>query len=741
MMPNRLAAEKSPYLLQHAGNPVDWYPWGEAAFEKARAEGKPIFLSVGYSTCHWCHVMAHESFENDAIAQALNASFVPVKVDREERPDVDRVYMTFVQVTTGSGGWPMSVWLTPDLEPFYGGTYFPPSARWGRPGFIDVLEEIARLWRDDPGKVRRTAAHLIEQMKRFTVTSAATQPLAAAAGVEALARGVAAFGEAFDRQHGGFGAAPKFPRPSELFFLFREYARRGDESARDMALQTLRAMARGGIRDHLGGGFHRYSVDARWHVPHFEKMLYDQAQLALAYLEAFQISGDAEYAQVAAGILRYTARDLGRPDGGFHSAEDADSVPQPAVPDSTGARSSDRVQAVEPAHPSEGAFYVWTDAEFDRLLGDDAELAKLRFGVRPGGNVANDPQGELEGKNVLYLARSVDEVAAAAGRPAADVAARLEAATRRLFEARARRPRPGLDDKVIVAWNGLMIAAFARASRVLRDVSLAGPGTADAGRRTPDAGLWLEAARDAARFIHANLWDPARGQLRRRYRDGEAAIEAYADDFACLVFGLLELFQADGDPRWLEWAVALQRRQDALFGDESAGGWFSTTGRDPSVLLRLKEDYDGAEPAASSVSLWNLLALARLTGEEEWSGGIERTLTAFAMQLERTPRAMPMMLAAASSFLAPRQEVVIVGPEGTEDSARLHRALAARYLPFAVTIPVTPDRQHDLVRLLPFIGAMAMRDGKATAYVCRDFTCGQPATDAAGMMNEIDTTQ
>jgi hypothetical protein len=712
-MPNRLSFEKSPYLLQHANNPVDWYPWGEAAFAKAREEGKPIFVSVGYSTCHWCHVMAHESFENDAIARVLNANFVAVKVDREERPDVDRVYMLFVQATTGSGGWPMSVWLTPQLEPFYGGTYFPPTARWGRPGFIETLEEITRAWRDDPDDVRASAAHVTGQMRHFTHASRAGVGLAGGIAADALERAVADFREVFDRQHGGFGDAPKFPRPSELFFLLREFARRNDASARDMAVATLRAMARGGIHDHLGGGFHRYSVDARWHVPHFEKMLYDQAQLALAYLEAWQITHDEEFAQVAAGILRYTSRDLGRPGGAFYSAEDADSVPHDAVgrPD---------------VHPSEGAFYVWTDAAFNHLLGDDADLARLRFGVRPDGNVASDPQGEFTGKNVLHLPRSVEDVATDVGLPRDEVAARLDSAATRLFEARARRPRPGRDDKVIVAWNGLMIAAFARASRLPPSAFRLGGGA-----------QWLQAAGDAAAFIHATMWEPGRGRLLRRFRDGEAAIDAYADDFACLIFGLIELFQAGGDPRWLQWAVTLQRRQDELFADEAAGGWFSTTGRDSSVLLRLKEDYDGAEPAASSVSLWNLLALARLTGAEDLVTQIERTFGAFETHIVQSPRSVPMMLAALSTWFAPRQEVVIVGPGGREDTEHLRRTLASRYLPFAVVVPLSPAEQAEVGRLLPFTEAMTMREGQATAYICRDFVCSQPTSQPAEMMSHL----
>ncbi len=717
---NHLASEKSPYLLQHANNPVDWYPWGEAAFEKARAERKPIFLSVGYSTCHWCHVMAHESFENEAIAKVLNDNFVPIKVDREERPDVDRVYMLFVQATTAAGGWPMSVWLTPELEPFYGGTYFPPTARWGRAGFIDILEEIARVWRDNADKVRRSAAQVTAQMQQFAAShrdgadtsGAGAASLAGRVGGEVLERAVAEFRRDFDPQHGGFGGAPKFPRPSELFFLLREFARRGDESARDMAVETLRAMARGGIHDHLGGGFHRYSVDARWHVPHFEKMLYDQAQLALAYLEAFQVTHDHDLADVAEGILRYVSRDLEHDGGGFFSAEDADSIPLHREPGSD--------SRLIPQHPIEGAFYVWTDAEVGEALGGAAHAARLRYGVRSAGNVESDPHGELAGKNVLYLARTVEDVAAAVERPADEVEELLEDARRRLFQARAVRPRPGLDDKVIVAWNGLMIAAFARAARVLR---------------RDEHGEYLRSARGAAQFIRTRLWDEASGRLLRRYREGEAGIDAYADDYACLIFGLLELFQADGDPAWLRWALALQQRQDELFWDDADGGWFTTSGHDRSVLLRLKEDYDGAEPSASSVSVCNVLALERITGEEKWSSRVERTVAAFSRQLDQTPRAMPMMLAALSASLAPKQEIVIAGR--AEETGPLWDALAACYLPFAVTIPLRPDNGPALAALLPFTEAMAPREGNGTAYVCRDFACSRPTSDAAEMLKEI----
>jgi uncharacterized protein YyaL (SSP411 family) len=704
-VPNRLAAERSPYLLQHAENPVDWYPWGEEAFEKARREDKPIFLSVGYSTCHWCHVMERESFESPAVAEILNRDFVPVKVDREERPDVDRVYMTFVQATTGAGGWPMSVWLTPDLKPFFGGTYFPPESRWGRPGLLEVLQEIARVWKTDRARVERVADSLVARLREAAGwdRGVAGEAAPALAGPDTLAEGVEAFRRAFDPVYGGFGEAPKFPRPSELLFLLREHARTGDTEALAMVQATLRAMARGGVRDHLGGGFHRYSVDREWRLPHFEKMLYDQAQLALAYLEAGQASGDVFYHAVAEETLDYVRRDLAGPEGGFASAEDADSVP----PEEAGRPG---------AHRREGAFYLWRDEEIGRLLGEDADLVRLRYGIRPGGNLPEDPHGELAGLNVLWEARSIDEVAAAAGRSPGDVEAALARARRVLLEARSRRPRPERDDKVLTAWNGLAIAAFARAARVVLD--------------DEQAARHLETARRAARFVRDRLWRPEERLLLRRYRAGEAAIEGYAEDYACLVWGLLELFQADGDPAWLEWALELQARLDELFWDEEGGGWFSTSGRDPSVLVRLKEDYDGAEPAAGSVAAMNQLWLAHLTGERGALAKAERALARLGPHAGRAARAIPFLAGVLSAWHAGLSQIVLVGAPGRSDTLAFRRALASRYRPFALVIPVAPGpRQEALARRLPWIGAMTMREGKATVYECRDFVCREPITD------------
>ena len=704
---NRLAAARSPYLLQHAGNPVDWYPWGDEAFARARDTDQPIFLSIGYSTCHWCHVMERESFENPDVAAVLNAHFVSIKVDREERPDVDRVYMAFVQGTTGSGGWPMSVWLTPDLKPFYGGTYFPPTSRWGRPGFVDILQEIARVWRTEREKLVESADAVAEQLR----VHGSTPVLVTVPDTGALARTVSQFRAAFDRRHGGFGDAPKFPRPSELLFLFREYARSDADEARDMALASLTAMATGGIRDHIGGGFHRYAVDAAWRVPHFEKMLYDQAQLVLAYVDAAQASGDRQYLDVAEDTLRYVMREMTDAEGAFYSAEDADSV-APDERDKPG------------AHKAEGAFYLWTDDEFTEVTGADSAIAARRFGVEPGGNAPIDPQQEFTGKNLLYLARTEDELASEFGVPIEAVRDALGRARLALFRARLDRPRPHLDDKILTAWNGLMIAAFARAARVVR-----GLGDSDNA-----AAAYLSAARRAAEFFRARMWDEQARTLLRRFRAGEAGIEAYAEDYAALIFGIVELFQADPDPRWLEWAVALQTRQDELFWDETDGGWFSTTGRDPSVLVRLKEDYDGAEPAASSVAVSNLLALTHLVDEPQWITRIERTLRLFGSRLEQAGRAVPMMSAALSAYHAGGSEIVIVG-DG--DASPLAEVLARRYLPFSLVVQVTSDEQRALASQLPLLASMRPTSG-ATAFVCRRFACGPPVSSAADLERQLD---
>jgi uncharacterized protein YyaL (SSP411 family) len=511
----------------------------------------------------------------------------------------------------------------------------------------------------------------------------------------------------FDTRHGGFGEAPKFPRPAELLFLLREYARRqvsgrGAQAPLLMATETLRAMALGGMRDHIGGGFHRYSVDAEWRVPHFEKMLYDQAQLVLAYLEAGQASGDAFFLDVAADTLRYVLGDMTDPAGGFYSAEDADSVPPEQAADPAG------------AEKKEGAFYVWTDAEVAALVGNDIDVVRRGFGLEAGGNAPHDPHGEFSGRNLLYVAEPVHDIAIRTKRTETEVADALARARSALFAARARRPRPHLDDKVLTAWNGLMIAAFARAARVL---------TGQDG-----ATEFLAAARRAAAFIRTTLWNAASRQLSRRYRGGDAAIAAYAEDHAFLIFGLLELFQADGDPAWLEWAVELQAVQDERFWDPGDGGWFSTTGDDPTVLLRLKEEYDGAEPSVGAISVLNLLTLSHLVPSDDRRAKAERMLARLGSGIGAAARAVPMMLCALSSWHAGIGQIVIVGHRDSAPTLDLERELAVHYLPFTIHVPVTPGPPQDtLAGQLEFIRGMTAGAG-AAAYVCQNFTCLHPVS-------------
>ena len=711
-MANRLAGESSPYLLQHADNPVHWYPWGPEALARARAEQKPIFLSIGYSTCHWCHVMAHESFEHAEVAALLNAHFVSIKVDREERPDIDRVYMLFVQATTGQGGWPMTVFLTPDLQPFFGGTYFPPTSRFGRPGLLDLLQQIHAAWRDERARVTESAATLTGRLREATSQQPPPDSGVLVAPPAALDAALALYVQAFDSRFGGFGPAPKFPRPSELLFLLRHAALSGNPEGLDMTVETLRAMATGGIRDHLGGGFHRYSVDAFWRVPHFEKMLYDQAQMVVALLEASQASGDPFFASVAEDTLAYVARELTDPAGGFHSAEDADSVPV------------DEADAPN-ARKLEGAFYLWSLEEVAEAVGDAlAPLVIARFGLQAEGNAA-DPQGEFRSRNVLYVARDLEDLAADLGRPIDEVIRDLRTARQRLYTARRTRPRPGLDDKVLTAWNGLMIAAFARAARQLR-------------HQSPQADTWLRAAERAAQFLRDNVWDANRGVLLRRWRQGRAAIEGYAEDYAYLAFGLLELFEATGEASWLAWARDLQAQLDERFWDDVSGGWYSTTGDDPDMLLRMKEDYDGAEPAASSVAVATLLRLSHLAPDAAAMSRVERTLARGGMAIGQAARAVPFMLANLATYHAGLRQVVIVGAPDDPSTRALHQVVGSRYLPFAVIVPVTPGHvQARLSHVLPFLQALTLREGRPTAYVCEGFACQSPATEPDALARQL----
>jgi uncharacterized protein YyaL (SSP411 family) len=697
---NRLSHEKSPYLLQHAHNPVDWYPWGEEAFAKARRENKPIFLSIGYSTCHWCHVMAHESFEDKDTAAIMNREFVNIKVDREERPDVDRVYMTFVQATTGGGGWPMSVWLTPNLQPFVGGTYFPPADRYGQPGFKKVLERIAAAWKENHEKITEQGASIVDALRK---AQAAQPDSPDKIDINILEKAYEQFSSNFDAREGGFGNAPKFPRPVTLNFLSRFYARDPKSDSGKRALETnlvtLRKMAAGGMHDHLGGGFHRYSVDRYWHVPHFEKMLYDQAQLAVAYLDAFQITQDRQFESVARDILDYVARDMTSKDGGFFSAEDADSL----------------IENGKPEH-AEGAFYVWTKKEIDAALGEAAEIFNFHYGVQPDGNtpVGSDPQGEFRGKNILIQRHTTTETAQHFKKSEDEVLQSLARSREKLLSVRAKRPRPQLDDKIIASWNGLMISAYARAAQVLNEPR------------------YLESAMCAAKILRTQLYDDSHKTLFRNYRGGRSEVEGFADDYAFVIQGLLDLYEASFDVGWLRFAIELQETQDRLFLDDKSGGYFSTSGRDKSVVLRMKDDNDSAEPAASSVAALNLLRLAQFRDDKQMEERGKKTISAFSATLARFPSAMPQMLVALDFSLNKPRQIVVAGKPDAPETKALLAQVHRLFLPNKILLLADgAEGQKYLGEKNAAIRAMSMVDGKSAAYVCENFTCKAPVTDPA----------
>ncbi len=716
---NRLEREKSPYLLQHAHNPVDWYPWGEEAFSKARRENKPIFLSIGYSTCHWCHVMAHESFEDKETATIMNREFVNIKVDREERPDVDRVYMTFVQATTGGGGWPMSVWLTPERKPFVGGTYFPPEDRYGQPGFKKVLERIATAWKQNHEKIAEQGSKIVDALRESQASQAAA---GGKIDMGVFDKAYDQLAQTFDSKEGGFGMAPKFPRSVALNFLTRFYARNvaqvsnlrtqqsatskvasQAEQALEMDLFTLRKMAAGGIHDHLGGGFHRYSVDRYWHVPHFEKMLYDQGQLAVAYLDAFQITQDPQYADVVRDILDYVSRDMTSKEGGFFSAEDADSPIEAGVDD--------------PGHAetAEGAFYVWTENQIDDALGSHAELFKFHYGAQPHGNApeGSDPQDEFRGKNILIGRHTVAETAQHFKKSGGEVRQSLARSREKLLSVRNQRPRPHLDDKILASWNGLMISAYARAAQLL------------------DEPHYLEAATRAAKFVRTNLYDKSRKILFRNYREGHSDIEGFADDYAFVVQGLVDLYEASFDIEWLKFAMELQETQDRLFFDDKSGGYFSTSGTDTSVVLRMKDDNDSAEPAASSVAALNLLRLAQSRDDKQLGARARKTIDAFAPTLSHFASAMPQMLVSLDFSLSKPRQIVIAGKIGNAETKTLLKEVHRHFLPNKILLLADGGKgQKYLGEKNEAVRAMSTVDGKAAAYVCENFTCKAPVTDA-----------
>jgi hypothetical protein len=665
---NRLARETSPYLLQHAHNPVDWYPWGEEAFARAKAEDKPILLSVGYSACHWCHVMERESFENPDIAAVMNRHFVSVKVDREERPDVDHIYMQAVQSMTGQGGWPMTVFLTPDGTPFYGGTYFPPADRHGLPGFPRLLEALADAWKSRRGEVAESGRQLAGSLGQEARLRGAGTLLTDEILFSAF-QGVSA---QFDEEHGGLGGAPKFPQAMIWEFVLRFARRNNNPYARRMVHTTLVRMARGGIYDQLGGGFARYSVDPVWLVPHFEKMLYDNAQLASLYLHAWLAFGDPEMRRIAEETLDYVLREMTDPAGGFYSAQDADS------------------------EGHEGKFFVWTADEIRAVLGDDADAALAYWGVDRGSN--------FEGKNILWLPGEPDPERAREWR-------------RKLFEARERRVKPGRDDKVLAAWNGLMARAFAEAGRAL--------GRAD----------YLAAARRNAEFVLGSM--RVDGRLLRTWKGGQAKLKGYLEDYAMVAAALLELYEATFDRLWLDEARGLGDEMLRLFWDESAGGFFDTGADHERLIVRPRNLYDNAVPCGSSVAVEALLRLAALTGEERYEKHAVAALRPMGDLLGRHPTAFGRFLCALDFHLGPRVEVALIAPRAHDETAPLAEEVFGRFLPNLVAAGMVSGRAAEAAGV-PLLEGRAAIDGKPTAYVCRNYACELPVTDRAALAKQLD---
>ncbi|HEX4926081.1 MAG TPA: thioredoxin domain-containing protein, partial [Bdellovibrionales bacterium] len=614
---NRLANEKSPYLLQHKNNPVDWYPWGPEAFDKARREDKPIFLSIGYSTCHWCHVMEHESFEDAEVAALLNRAFVNIKVDREERPDIDHIYMTVCQMMTGSGGWPLTIVMTPDQKPFFAGTYFPKDERYGRAGMLQLVPRLEDVWKTERAKVLESADQILE----FVVTN--TRPRAGEAlGEDVIKSSLAQLKSSFDNRHAGFGSAPKFPSPHNLMFLLRCWRRFKDGPSLDMVERTLQAMRAGGMYDQLGFGFHRYSVDRMWLVPHFEKMLYDQALLALAYLETFQATGKDDYGSTAREIFEYVLRDMKSPEGGLYSAEDADS------------------EGVE------GKFYVWDHDELKRVLTDaEFKLVSSLFNVHPEGNF--NEMGEPSPHNILHLSGTFRENAARLGyKDEGVLREEWEKARQKLFAIRARRVHPHKDDKVLTDWNGLMIAALAKGAQVLDD----------------ESGRYVKGARDAFEFVITRMSAPGgRGRLYHRFRDGEAAIEANADDYAFMMWAAVELYHATFESRYLKHALTFAEILLEDFWDRGEGGLYFTPPRGEALIVRKKEIYDGAVPSGNAVAMWNFLRLAKLTGRAELEERANEIGKIFSSDVRSAPTAHNMMLLGLDFGLGPAIEVVVAG--------------------------------------------------------------------------------
>jgi uncharacterized protein YyaL (SSP411 family) len=675
---NRLIHETSPYLLQHAHNPVDWFTWGPEAFAKARVENKPVLLSIGYSACHWCHVMEHESFENERIAALMNEHFVSIKVDREERPDLDHIYQSVIQMLSGQGGWPLTMFLTPEQEPFYGGTYFPPEDRYGRPGFPRVLNAVADAYHNRPEEISKSIQQLRDGLTKMSTLEASPGALT----MDLVTNAARTLGQNFDMVHGGFGTQPKFPNPSNLECLLRYWHVSGNANFLNMAKLAMTKMAGGGIYDHLGGGFHRYSVDDRWLVPHFEKMLYDNAQLLPLYLNMYQITHDTFYADVARETLRYIQREMLHPEGGFYATQDADSEGE------------------------EGKFFVWTKDEVDRILGEAARLFCRYYNVTSSGNWEH-------GKNILHLTVSLEQLARMFHQPQDEVAASIAASKAALFAVREQRIKPFRDEKILTAWNGLMLSGMVLAATVLDDASA------------------LQAVRDTIAFIQRHLWRD--GLLLSVYKDGQAKLNGYLDDYAFLAAALLDAFEATFDPAYFDFAQQLTQTMLAEFWDETGGGFFFTGKQHETLIERTKSVYDQAIPSGASVAIKTLLRLYHYTGTAEYLQRAEQGLQLLRRHLEQQPFGVGSLLTALDFYLQKPQEIVLIGTPGAADTQALLHTIYQQYIPNKLLVQIDPQQMTTPLEALPLLrdvlAGKTQVDGQATVYVCHNFTCSLPVTE------------
>ncbi len=690
---NRLRFEKSPYLLQHKDNPVDWYPWGDEAFEKAKKENKPIFLSIGYSTCHWCHVMEHESFEDPEVAALMNDTFVSIKVDREERPDIDHIYMTVCQMVTGSGGWPLTIMMTPDKKPFFAATYIPKNSRYGRMGMMELVPRIKDLWDNHPGDLQDSA----DKITGALIDSALADLGGGSLDESALKTAYAQLLKRFDKVRGGFGRAPKFPTPHNLLFLLRQWKRTGDAAALNMVEKTLQSMRKGGMYDHVGFGFHRYSTDPEWFLPHFEKMMYDQAMLTMAYTEAYLATGNEIYKDTAEEIIAYVLRDMTSPEGGFYSAEDADS------------------EGVE------GKFYLWSEDEITHVLGErEAGLFLRVFNTTQGGNYKEEATGHSEGENnILHLKKPLSDIAAEMKIAEKELKSRIESSRRKLFAVREKRVHPHKDDKVLTDWNGLMISALAKAYQAFGEPK------------------YLEAAKKAAGFVLTKLRTED-GKLLHRYRDGESAITAKVEDYAFMIMGLIDLYEASFEVDYLKTAISLNDDFIDHFWDKKAGGFYFTSDYGEKLLIRSKEIYDGAIPSGNSVAMFNLLRLERITADTELGEKASQIGKTFYKSVNRYPAGHTQLMVGIDFGYGPTFEVVIVGDLEKKDTREMIAKLRGQFIPNKVVIhKPSSEQEPEITKIAGFTKSQKRLNGKATAYVCRNYKCNLPTTDVDKMLDQL----